>query len=146
MVLADRYFDEAIESFTRLKLKNAEYAQMRSHNGNTYMTYAGLLLGHGRAANALVNYRLARELLESSADEDSLEKLAQTYEGMADAMIAIGKSGGTNNAIRDLYQKSLDTLEQIESQKKLSDEDIQRRSTVATKLNKFDAISAKLEK
>ena len=71
--MSDKYFNEAIDIFNKLKLKNADYTQMRSHNGNTYMTYAGILLSHGRVANALSNYRLARELLESSSDEDSLK-------------------------------------------------------------------------
>ena len=137
--MSDKYFNEAIDIFNKLKLKNADYAQMRSHNGNTYMTYAGILLSHGRAANALSNYRLARELLESSSDEDSLEKLAETYDGMADAMAVVGKSAGTRDTIRDLYQKSLDVLTQLETKNKLNDEDAGRRAAVTTKLKKYDA-------
>jgi Serine/threonine protein kinase len=143
---ADKYFNQAIEIFNDLKQKNADYAQMRSHNGNTYMTYAGILFSHGRAANALSNYRLARELLESSTDEDSLEKLAQTYDGLADAMAAVAKSGGTNDAIRDLYQRSLNTLDQIGSKNKLNDEDVQRQSSVTVKLKKYDMIAARSAK
>src|SRR5258708_1591398 len=114
---------------------------MRSHNGNTYLTYAGIILKHGRAANALENYHLARELLEPLSDEDSLEKLAQVYDGTADAIAVIGKSAGTNNDVRELYQRSLDTLQQLEAKHKLSDENADRQSAVRAKLTKYDGIA-----
>src|SRR5207302_1357485 len=100
-------------------------------------------LRHGRAADALSNYRLARELLESSSDEDSFEKLAQTYDGMADAIAVVGKSAGTNEAIRDLYQRSLAAFEKIESKSKLSDENVQLRLSVIAKLKKYDVVATR---
>jgi serine/threonine protein kinase/tetratricopeptide (TPR) repeat protein len=138
------YFNESLALFGKSQSKNPDYAQVRDHSGKTYLAYAGVLLKNGRAAPALDNYRHARELLETpSPNHDSLETLAEVYEGMADALASITKSVGVNDEIRDLYQRSLDALRQAEPTHKLSDESSTRVVSVQAKLKKHLEFAAR---
>jgi tetratricopeptide (TPR) repeat protein len=144
LIAAGEYFREAIAIASDSLSKNSDFAQARKNSGGIYQLYARILLKNGQSVAALTNYRRARELLESSLPvENSLEDLAEVYEGLADAIKSVSKDTGANGEIRDLYKKSLDALQQLETKHTLSNENAERISSVRTKLIKFDEMTAK---
>lgn len=139
LVAAGEYFRAAIAIASDSGSKNSDYAQARRNSGGAYQLYARILLKNGQRAAALENYRRARELLESSLPvENSLEDLAEVYDGMADAIASIDRGSRANTEIRDLYQKSLNAIEQLKAKHKLSSESTERESSVRAKLIRFD--------
>ena len=144
LIAAGEYFRESIAVAQESQSKNSNFAQARRNSGGTYQMYARMLLKNGQCAAALENFRRARELLESSLPVgNSLEDLAEVYEGMADAIASINKGSVAHGEIRDLYQKSLDALEQLEAKHNLSDENTVRANAVRAKLIKYEVTATK---
>jgi tetratricopeptide (TPR) repeat protein len=142
MVSATKFFQESIVISKESLATNSAYAHGRTNFSNTYLAFGKVLLKNGNASAALDNFRQARTILESGKSESS-EQLADIYEGMADALFALNTKTGKLSEAKTMYQKSLDVLQDLQRQGKLSDDYKTKLTTIPQKLSKCDQSSTK---
>jgi serine/threonine protein kinase/tetratricopeptide (TPR) repeat protein len=135
MASATKQFQESLSIAKESLAKNSEYAYARVNLSNTHLSFAKLLLKNGNAAFALEHFRQARDILEQAKKESS-EELADIYEGIADALFSLNHKAGKLSEVKAMYQKSLDVLQDLQRQGKLSTEYTGKLGTIANKLVK----------
>ena len=144
---ATENFKKAHSTFKQLLAKNPTYAQAHSHFANSYLTFARVLLKSGDASNALENYRQALQLLENEPyKSDSTEKLAEIYEGIADASVSLSKSVGSLGEAKTMYQKSLDALQELQLKGKLNPDNVDKLNEIPQKIAKCETALARVQR
>ena len=139
---ATKLFQESIVISKESLATNSAYAHGRTNYSNTYLAFGKVLLKNGNASAALDNFRQARTILESGKSESS-EQLADIYEGMADALFALNTKTGKLSEAKTMYQKSLDVLQDLQRQGKLSNDYKTKLTTIPQKLSKCDQSNTK---
>ncbi|HYJ92728.1 MAG TPA: protein kinase, partial [Pyrinomonadaceae bacterium] len=92
--LSEKSFQEAISLSKQSLAKDPTFSQGKAHFANNYLMYAEMLEKSGAPARALENYRNAQVIFESEPlKSESAEMLAELYEGVGDALLAINGSG-----------------------------------------------------
>ena len=96
-----------------------------------------MLQKSGDAARALENYRNAQEIFEiEPLKSKSPDQLAEMYEGIGDALLALNKNGKNFTDARIMYQLSLDTLTNLQQSGKLNSENIGKLTEIPQKIAK----------
>ena len=104
------------------------------------------MLKSGDASNALENYRQALQLLENEPyKSDSTEKLAEIYEGIADASVSLSKSVGSLGEAKTMYQKSLDALQELQLKGKLNPDNVDKLNEIPQKIAKCETALARVQ-
>ena len=133
----DKNFQEAMEISRHSLSKDPTYSQGREHFANNYLMYAHMLQKSGDAARALENYRNAQEIFEiEPLKSKSPDQLAELYEGIGDALLALNKNGKNFSDARTMYQLSLDTLTNLQQSGKLNSENIGKLTEIPQKIAK----------
>ena len=139
LATATENFREAISISRQSLAKNPAYAHGVTNFANTYSTFAKILLKNGDVAKALENYRQALKLLDDEPfKSESTEKLAEIYEGMADASVSLNKSAGSLGEAKAMYQKSLDALLELQQKGKLNPDNTDKLNEIPLKIAKCE--------